>query len=393
MPTLAAVGQSTSRSARQAGREAAASALDRLGARPSILLLFATTGYDQNELLAGIHAVAGDVPLSGCSAEGVIAQRLSDESSHAVVLMAIASQRATFTPVFATGLAQDPRRCGVAIAEQVRAAGGEARCLLLFPDGTSGNVTELLGALEAELPTPVLVVGGAAGANISTLRQTYQYDGADVRTDAVVGVLIGGDVRVETALSHGSMPIGVVRTVTRSEGGHVFEIDGRPAWDVLREYLDGDPRDLSISDSLHLAFAEKLPLEVAGSSSEYIMHTPWGLDVDTGALFFPGGLRQGAKIRIARRDPDRIREGATEGARDLAKRMAGESPSLVLQFDCAGRGRVIFGDSATARTVASIQDALGAQNPLVRLLHVRRDRPVERAGVLPRPHRRPVRAL
>ncbi len=364
MPTLAAVGKSTSRSARDAGRQAASSALDGLGGRAGVILLFATTGYDQEALLAGIREVAGPTPLSGCSAEGVIAQQLSDESSHAVVLTAIASEAATFTPVFAPGLAQDPRACGVAIAEQVRRApGGEGRCLLLFPDGTSGNVTELLAALENELPYPVLLAGGAAGANISTIRKTYQYHLSQVCTDAVVGVLVGGGVRVETALSHGSMPIGVVRTVTRSEGGHVHEIDGRPAWDVLREYLDGDPNDLSISDSLSLAFAERLPHGVAGPNSDYIMHTPWGLDRATGALFFPGGLRQGAKIQMARRDPDRIREGATDGARGLAQRMAGRSPSLVLQFDCAGRGRVIFGERATARTVASIQDALGPDLP------------------------------
>jgi hypothetical protein len=362
MPTHAAVGQSTSRSARDAGREATVSALLQLSDEPRLLLVFATTGYDQGELLAGVNDVGGDAPVSGCSAEGVIAQHLSDEGSHAAVVMAVASDKATFVPFLAEGLT-DSRACGRALAEQIAASGAEGRCLLLFPDGMNGNCTTLLGSLQEALPYPLLVAGGAAGAAISTERTTYQYFGREVRTDAVAAVLIGGDVSMETALSHGSMPIGVARTVTRSDGGTVYEIDGRPAWEVLREYLDGNRSDLSIADSLHLAFAEKVRPGGDGRPDEYIMHTPWGLDAATGALFFPGGLREGVRIQIARRDPDRIREGATAEARALAARAAGRSPSLVLHFDCAGRGRVIFGEQATATTVASMQSALGTSIP------------------------------
>ncbi len=182
-------------------------------------------------------------------------------------------------------------------------------------------------------------------------------------SDAVAAVLICGDVVLETMLSHGSTPIGVARTVTRSNGGTVYEIDGRPAWEIFKQYLDGDPTDLAVADSLHLAFAERLPSELAGAHGEYLMHTPFGLDKTNGALFFPGGLRQGTKIQIARRDADRIREGATEGAKELGTRRGGRSPSLVLHFDCAGRGRVIFGERATAITVSSMQSALGSRIP------------------------------
>ncbi len=164
MPTTASVGQSTSHSARHAGREAAGSALDGLRGEASFLLLFATTGYDQGELLAGVAERAGDTPLSGCSAEGVIAQQLSDEGAHAVVVMAVASSSAKFTPWLATGLAKAPRECGIEIAKRIRAEseanGLQARCLLLFPDGVSGNSSDLLSGLQEALPYPILIVGG-----------------------------------------------------------------------------------------------------------------------------------------------------------------------------------------------------------------------------------------
>jgi hypothetical protein len=358
------VGESISRAPREAGREAAALALRRLGRPPTFLLLFATTGYEQTGLLAGVRDVAGGTPLSGCSGEGVISQRGSDERAHAVVVMAIASERAAFVPLLATGLARDPRRCALALAEQVRSRPDcRGRYLILLPDGMRGDCTSLISALEESLPYPLTIVGGAAAADLSSKSETYQYHDGRVASDAVAAVLIGGDVVLETAVSHGSTPIGMFRTVTRSCEGTVYEIDGRPAWDVFKEYLDGDPTDLTLEDTLYLGIAEALPPELVGPYGEYIMRTPISVDRESGALFFQGELRQGAKIRIARRDPDRMREGAAEVAQELSSRRRGVAPALVLQFDCVGRGRQIFGQQATDATLSSMQDALGRQVP------------------------------
>jgi hypothetical protein len=360
MATIAAVGKSTSRGARQAGSEAAARAIEALARRPDLLLLFATAGYDQDELLRGVADVAGDVPLSGCSGEGVISQEGSDEGAYAAVLMAIASDRATFDTFLVGGLSKDARACGTTLAAQVRAC-GDGKCLFLFPDGVSGNCTELLAALQEGLPHPLVIAGGTAG-DLAQFQRTYQYRNGRPFSDSVAAVLIGGGVTVETAVSHGCTPIGGVRTVTKSDGGTVYEIDGRPAWVVFKEYLDGDPTDLVAADSVHLSFGERLPA-AAGSYGEYVMRTPFGLDHESGALFFPGALHEGAKIQMTRRDPDRIRASAKESAQALALRWPYRRPNLVLQFDCAGRGRIIFGERATEMVVTPIQDVLGRDLP------------------------------
>ena len=339
-------------------------ALDRLQRPASLLLLFATTGYDQAEVLAGIGDVAGQTPLSGCSGEGVITHRGSDEGSHALAVMAIASHRATFVTLLATDLALRPRECAIALAEQVQARmDGRRRYLILFPDGITGNSSALITALQDLLPQTLVIVGGAAAANISASTKTFQYHDGRVVSDAVAAVLVSGDVLLDTAVSHGSTPIGLVRTVTKSDGGTVYEIDGRPAWDVFKEYLDGNPTDLVQEDCVHLGFGEKLPPELVGPYGEYIMRTPSGVDKKTGALFFPGELRTGAKIQVSRRDPDRIREGATEAAMELASRRSGKSPSLVLQFDCTGRGRIIFGKQDIDMTMSGMRSAFRRDMP------------------------------
>jgi hypothetical protein len=363
MGTTATVAKSDNRDARRAGRDIAARALAELGQRADLLLVFATAGYDQDALVAGIGEVAGDTPLAGCSGEGVITQEGSDERAHAATLMAVASDVATFDTFAVEGLSKDARAAGEAVAAHVRSLGHrQGRCLLLFPDGVTGNSTVLLAAVQERLPQPLVIAGGTAG-DLANFQRTFQYHDRRVLSDGVSALLIGGDVVVETTVSHGCEPIGSVRTVTRSDGGTVYEIDGRTAWSVFKEYLDGDPPDLSAADSVHLSFGEKLPARTGGDYGEYVMRTPFSLDKESGALFFPGSLAQGSKIQMTRRDPDRIRKSAIECARELAARRPGQRPNLVLHFDCAGRGRIIFGERATEMAITPIQEVLGRDLP------------------------------
>jgi hypothetical protein len=236
------------------------------------------------------------------------------------------------------------------------------RLLLVFPDGLTGNCTELLGALKAELPFPVAIAGGAA-ADAMTLQRTYQYEGGKVTSDSVTALLVSGDVVAETAVSHGCEPIGLERTVTRAAGGHVYEIDGRRAWDVFREYLDEDTHDLTSADVVHLCVGQRLPGDGDPRFGKYAIRTPLGLDKESGALFFPGGLVEGTRIQLTRRDPARIQKSARDAAADLVARRPGRPPSLLLQFDCAGRGAVIFGKRTTEFAVAPIQETIGKQVP------------------------------
>jgi hypothetical protein len=365
MATTATVAKSDNRDPSRAGREVARRALAELGRRADLFLVFAAAGYDQAALIAAIAGEGGDTPLAGCSGEGVITQAGSDERAHAVVLMAIASDKATFDTFFVEGLSRDARAAGLALADRVRRLDQRrGRCLLLFPDGVTGNSTALLAALQERLPYPVTIAGGTAG-ELAKFERTFQYHDGRVLSDAVSAVLIGGDVAVETAVSHGCEPIGGVRTVTRSDGGTVYEIDGRSAWSVFKEYLDGNPVDLSAADSVHLSFGERLPKRTGDGYGQYIMRTPFALDRESGALFFPGSLAQGSKIQMTRRDPDRIRKSAMQSANELAARRPRQRPNLVLHFDCAGRGRIIFGDHATEMAITPIQEILGRDLPWV----------------------------
>ncbi len=361
MNTSVGVGRSESRDSYRAGDEAAAQATARLEGAPALVLVFATTGHDQAQLIAGVRAVTGSAPLSGCSAEGIITRSGSEEGSHAVAVMAIASDELRFVTLSARGLAAEPRRCGRELGAGI-AGTGDGRLLLLFPDGLTLQSAELFAGLEESLERPIPIVGGAAG-EMMHFERTYQYHDGAVLSDAVAGVLVAGRFELELDVSHGCDVVGTERTVTRAQGGQVFEIDGQPAWSVVQEYLEDGSEDLDGLAVSYSCLAEALPAPAGEGYGAFVIRVPLKLDKSNGALFFPGELRPGAKVFMARRDPEQVRETAIRSAARIAGRRPGQTPLAVLQFDCTGRGRMLFGEHTTKDLIEPMQQAFGRDTP------------------------------
>ena len=365
----AGVGKSLLRDSRAAGRQAAELALAGLPQDvPHFCWVFATAVHDHRAMLAGIRDVAAGARVAGCTGEGVIACSDSEEREQAVAVLAIASDTVTCHPFLVSGYGEDSAAAGRRLAEAVTAVDvTQPLGLFVFPDGLLGNCTEFLEALGERLPAAVPVIGGAAG-DAMTFERTYQFVDDEVASSAVAAVLLAGDAHLEVAISHGCSPIGRELVITRAEGGWLHEIDGRPAWTVFKDYLDGDPQDLNAEGVIHLSLADRVADgaldEYEDERDPYVIRTPLGLDKATNALFFPGGgLDAGRKVRIARRDPDRIRDSAERCARRILARGRGRVPALVLQFDCAGRGQVLFGGCAADQIVRPLQAVLGASVP------------------------------
>src|SRR5262249_24800754 len=120
----------------------------------------------------------------------------------------------------------------------------DTRALLVFADGLSFNFDRFTAGLASEvaLDGKLPMVGGTAADHFEQER-TYQYCDDEVISDGVSWALLSGPVPVAPAVRHGCVPIGVERTVTRAEGNVIHEIDGKPALDVLKEYLPEEEVD------------------------------------------------------------------------------------------------------------------------------------------------------
>ena len=363
--TRAAVGTSSVEGSAAAGREAAAAALAHLGARaPRVALVFTSADHDQEAVVTAVRETAGAVPVVGCSGEGVIAGNTSTEDFSAVAVMLIASERIRFDTFLVETYAEDSAAAGARLAQLVNERIADARCLCLWPDGLQGNCTALLEALHAGLARPLPIVGGAS-ADAMLFERTFQYAEGKVVSGGLAALLISGDADCEIAVSHGCSPVGLEREVTSADHGWIRTIDGQPAWSVFKEYLDEGSDDLNADGIVHLCIGEPLHERGAGYDP-FVIRTPLQLDKPSGALFFPGGgLTEGSAVQLTRRDPDKIRRSARECAERVRASHDGRAPDLVLQFDCAGRGRILWGGCASAEIVEPLRRILGTATPWI----------------------------
>lgn len=355
MTTRVGVGVSSKPSGSVAGREAVEAALSHVDGSADLLVTFATAGYDQAELTETIREVGGAATLVGCSGEGLISRELCSEGMHAVGVMALRSDVIRAETHLVPGYGSDAHQAATRLTEWIGQVGrDDARVLVLLPDGLAGNCTVLLDGLREGLlrERPDLLVVGGTAADGMMLQQSHQYCDDEVASQAVAALLLCGDVTPEVVVSHGCSPLGLPRTITRAHEGWVHELDGRRAWSVFQEYLDGEPDDLNADGTVYLCLGELLPEELAAGYDPYVVHTPLSLDRATGSLFFPGGgVVQGQRVQLMQRDPEKIQRSAHDCATLLASRCPGKDPNAVLQFDCAGRGQAMFGSSVKQRVV------------------------------------------
>ncbi len=365
MATHAAVGKCLLENGFEAGRDAALAARAAFGGDTADLaIVFATAPYEPGALLGGVREALPGVRIVGCSGEGVITLGASDEIEHACGVMLLASDRMRFEPYLVEGYSDDSAAAGRTLASHVRAGGvDDLIALLVMPDGLGGDCTAFLDALAETLPAPVTVAGGAA-SDASVMERTWQYLDDRAVSGGVAALALRGRGRLDVSVSHGCQPLGLWRRVTRADGGWIQEIDGRPAWTVFKEYLDGDPEDLNVEGISHLSVGLPLGEGDASTYAPYIIRVPLRLDRDSGALFFPGGgLREGDSIRLTRRDHETIRASAASCARALVARNPDRRPAAVLQFDCTGRGRMLFGSNVAREIVEPLQREVGGDVP------------------------------
>jgi hypothetical protein len=361
--TRIGVGTSSNRDGHVAGLEAARMAFASLGGeRAAVVVALATAGYAQEAVLGGVSEIFPRVPMSGCSAEGVITRTLSAESSHAVGVLAIASEDIRFDTCIVRGFAEDSASAGRALARDIAGRCPDARLVVLFPEGISGNCTELVRELESQLPPGLTIIGGTAG-DLLNFQRTFQYHDGKVYSDSVAALVISGEFEAEIAVTHGCDLVGAPRTITRAENGFVYAIDDIPAWDLFREYLDSDAASLEALHVAHLLLAEHLPVSPTRIIDDFTVRVPVRLDNANGALYFAAGLTEGTRVQIALRNADKVCDRAVDAVRDIAARRPDEMPMLVLQLDCAGRGRLLLGEDVQDRLLTPMHRVFGETVP------------------------------
>jgi hypothetical protein len=203
-----------------------------------------------------------------------------------------------------------------------------------FFAGLEGNLS-----LQRFLP----LWGGGAGNDFSPGQPTYQYCDDEVVTDGVSYALLSGEAHTAWAISHGLIPIGGERKVTRSKGNIIYEIDGKPALEVLKEYL---PEDALTDDRDWIRYAISLALSFKAPSyikdEEYVVRGVPAVRMADGSIVVQTDVQEGTSVWLSSRDKEKITTGFDRMAAQIKHQLGGKKPKLIFQFECLTRGKSMF---------------------------------------------------
>jgi hypothetical protein len=361
MGTLAGVGISHDRHPVRAAQAAVAQALKAAGiTQPDYVWLFASLGYDPEKLVQTVRDATGYAPLVGCSGQGVIAQGETDESSFSVSVMVIQSDELRFTNYATAHAGLSFEQVGTTIGQQLTPAiGDDAIALFLFTDGLTLNFDRLAAGLQStlNLSQPLPILGGASGSD-ADMQVTYQFCDDQVLTEGTVVSLLSGQAQIAWSSNHGCVPIGTAYEITKADGNLIYELDHRPVFEVLRQYLT--ETDIEQWNRMIVSFC--FGLTVPGHADMTIRYLPRKDEV-AGCVMLQTEVHEGTQIWVMRRDQAAIVKGTAQLARDLNQQLRGQTPKLVLQFDCYGRGRSVFTEQQKQTMQHQLQQDIGPQVP------------------------------
>jgi hypothetical protein len=384
MATRAGVGMSRHHNPNLAGRAAAEQALKKAGiVEPDFVFMFATIGYDQRSLLRAVREATGGVPLTGCSAEGTINGEEADESGFSVVVTTISSDDLQWTNGIARRLEDDARAVGQQVAQDLLPhPSADAIGLFVFPDGLITLTLEnLFAGLEENLSTLQFLPlwGGGAGNNLDTVGPTYQYCDDEVTSGGISYALLSGKAQASWAISHGLVPIGGERIVTRSKGNVIYEIDDKPAVEVLKEHL---PEQALTEERDWMRYAISLALCFRAPShmkdEEYVVRGVPALRMADGSIIVQTEVSEGTSVWFSSRDKEKMITGLDRMARQIKEQLGGEKPKLVFQFECLTRGKTMLREQEKLQLLKRFRQSVDPEAPWAGFYTIGEIGPVEK---------------
>ena len=160
------------------------------------------------------------------------------------------------------------------------------------------------------------------------------------------------------------MPIGGERKVTRCEGNVIYEIDGKPATEVLKEYLPeqalADDRDW-MRYAMSLALCFRAPSYI--KDEEYVVLGVPAVKMADGSIIVQTEVQEDMSVWFSRRDQEKISTGLDRMAEQIKDQLEGEKPKLVFQFECLTRGKTMFREQEKLQLLRRFRQSVGPEAP------------------------------
>ncbi len=302
MTTTVSVGLDNHDQGYECGKRSAEQAMTGIhGGQISLALLF-TSHPQPTDVLKGVHATLGDIPLIGTTTAGQYTHTGYAERGAGVMLIQsdkirfhpLAHRQSWFDGGHLLGKLEGTSETGLG-------SPFSHRTLMLFPDDQSMNLDQLVDRAVTETAMLYNIVGGPAlGTQQSPMRSAMVFHNNHAFKAGLCATEVLSQEPLGLALANSWQPMGGPYRVTQTTAHQVVKIDGRPALEVYEDFLSECAIDSKENTVDRIALRHPIGVCVNGECKVSMI---MGFD-RSGAMLTASPPSVGSLIHILSTEPD-----------------------------------------------------------------------------------------
>jgi hypothetical protein len=358
MDIKAGIGVSAKLDSSVAAREAARIALHQLGGRDvDIVIIFISPIFEQQAVIRAVRSITGYAPLIGCSSAGTITNLGVFRNSIAVCILS--SDSCKFSCAIGRNVIKNSRLAGSEAAKlSSNIINVTKQLYIMFSDCLLGNTADILRGAQEIRGTSFPIIGGSATDDLR-FQKSYQYLKDSIYTDSVVGLLMGGNIKIGTGTAHGWQPIGKPHSITKAKVNIIKQIDGNRAYELYEQYLDKSYNELITGGIARLGCSYPIGMRL-DEKKEFLIRIPLKID-DNGSIILNAEIPEHKNINLMIGDKRSLLEATKKACTQALTGIRKSSIKFAFVFSDIGRLQLLRNDSQ--QEVNIIKQMIGKDIP------------------------------
>ncbi|MCB4799402.1 FIST signal transduction protein [Neotamlana laminarinivorans] len=272
----------------------------------------------------------GNIVFASTSGD-ITAESVDDNS---VTITAIEFEKSTYEIKTSNvaNLTEDSFKTGEDIVKQFNTE--NLKFIFIVSEGSFINGSQLTKGMNSGTNNNVLITGGLCGDAARFEKTLASYNETPKEGEIVAIGFYGDTLEVSFSIFGGWTPFGPERTVTKSEGNVLYELDGLPALDLYKTYLGEKSKDLPAAALLY-------PMNVKIENEDHsIVRTILTINEEDQSMIFAGDIPVNSKVQLMMTNVDNIANASEQAAKQaLVNRK--NNPEIAFLVSCIGRKLVL----------------------------------------------------
>ena len=301
------------------------------GFKPTLAIAFISVSQDRKAICKLLDEKG--IAIFGATTNGEFIDENHSKHSAAILLLDMNPEH--FRVLFAEYPEKNYRKVAAGIAKSAKQLFANP-AFLLSGSHMETDAEQLLFGFEDVVGKQVNVFGGMAGDDYAFKEQYVFTNNKESNRGMVVLAVDEDKIMIRGKATCGWKAVGTERTVTKSEGNHVYTVDNIPVLDLTIKYGGLENIKENNADFVAMEIAVNFPLQLQREFGDPVMRPGLLVDWSDHSFYCSGSVPQGSKVRFSIPPDFDVMEKVIKGMEKLKAEEMAEADAVVV-FSCAGR--------------------------------------------------------